>query len=107
MAGRGASSAAPHTGQAPDYTPENCPPDCQCSRTEPGRWADPTNTKGTPVETASAKKAEEEAEEEDEETYVAPTYAARCTGNKYEVISRWLLTKVLEGHRHSYVPTTM
>ena len=70
----------------------------------------PQTQEGTPVEPASAKKAEEEAEEEDEETYVAPegqgcfsfrqslllrakdTYAARCTGNKYEVISRWLLT---------------
>ena len=70
----------------------------------------PQTQEGTPIEPASAKKAEEEAEEEDEETYVAPegqgcfsfrqslllrardTYAARCIGNKYEVISRWLLT---------------
>ena len=69
----------------------------------------PQTQEGNPIEPASAKKAEEEAEEEDEETYVAPegqgcfsfrqslllrakdTYAARCTGNKYEVISRWLL----------------
>ena len=70
----------------------------------------PQTQEGTPIEPASAKRAEEEAEEEDEETYVVPegqgcfsfrqslllrakdTFAARCTGNKYEVISRWLLT---------------
>ena len=70
----------------------------------------PQTQEGTPIEPASAKSAEEEAEEEDEDTYVVPegqgcfsfrqslllrakdTYAARCTGNKYEVISRWLLT---------------
>ena len=52
--------------------------------------------------------ADEEAEEEEEDKYVAPegqgcfsfrqslllrakdTYAARCTGNKYEIISKWL-----------------
>ena len=69
----------------------------------------PQTQEGTPIEPAIAKSAEEEAEEE-EDTYVAPegqgcfsfrqsllhrakdTYAARCTGNKYEVISRWLLT---------------
>ena len=32
----------------------------------------PQTQEGTPVEIASAKKAEEEAEEEDEETYVVP-----------------------------------
>ena len=70
----------------------------------------PQTQEGTPIEPASAKSAEEEAEEEDEDTYVEPegqgcfsfrqsllrrakdTYPARCTGNKYEVVSRWLLT---------------
>ena len=70
----------------------------------------PQTQEGTCIEPASAKSAEEEAEEDDEDTYVVPegqgcfsvrqslllrakdTYAARCTGDKYEVISRWLLT---------------
>ena len=64
----------------------------------------------TTVEPPGAKNPEEETEEEDDDTYVAPdgqgcfsfqqslllrakaTYAARCTGNKYEIISKWLLT---------------
>ena len=58
----------------------------------------------------SAKKVEEETEEVDDDKYVPPdgqgcfsfrqslllrakdTYAARSIGNKYEIISRWLLT---------------
>ena len=64
----------------------------------------------TTAEPAGATDADEGAEEEEDEKYVAPegqgcfsfrqslllrakdTYAARCTGNKYEVISKWLLT---------------
>ena len=64
----------------------------------------------TTVESPSARNAEEEAEEEEDDTYVPPegqgcfsfrqslllrakdTCAARCTGNKYEIISKWLLT---------------
>ena len=59
---------------------------------------------------ADTTNADEEAEEEEDDKYVAPegqgcfsfrqslllrakdTYAARCTGNKYEIISKWLLT---------------
>ena len=64
----------------------------------------------TAAESPSVKAADEEAEEEEDDTYVSPegqgcfsfrqslllrakdTYAARCTGNKYEIISKWLLT---------------
>ena len=64
----------------------------------------------TTAEPADATNADEEAEEEEDDKYVAPegqgcfsfrqslllrakdTYAARCTGNKYEIISKWLLT---------------
>ena len=64
----------------------------------------------TTAEPVDATDADEGAEEEEEEKFVAPegqgcfsfrqslllrakdTYAARCTGNKYEVISKWLLT---------------
>ena len=64
----------------------------------------------TTAEPADATNADEEAEEEEDDTYVAPegqgcfsfrqslllrakdAYAARCTGNKYEIISKWLLT---------------
>ena len=98
-----------------------CPPHRPSARLHPGELPfklgqnravglTPQTQEGTPFEPASAKRAEEEAEEEDEETYVVPegqgcfsfrqslllrakdTFAARCTGNKYEVISRWLLT---------------
>ena len=64
----------------------------------------------TTAEPADATNADEEAEEEEDDKHVAPegqgcfsfrqslllrakdTYAARCTGNKYEIISKWLLT---------------
>ena len=64
----------------------------------------------TSIEPSGANKAEDEADEVEEDTYVVPegqgcfsfrqslllrakdTYAARCTGNKYEIISKWLLT---------------
>ena len=70
----------------------------------------PQSRDGTSIEPSGANKAEEEADEVDEDTYVAPdgqgcfsfrqslllrakdTYAARCTGNKYEIIFKWLLT---------------
>ena len=60
----------------------------------------------TAAESPSVKAADEEAEEEEDDTYVSPegqgcfsfrqrllfrakdTYAARCTGNKYEIISQ-------------------
>ena len=63
----------------------------------------------TTAESPGARSADEEAEEEEDDTYVPPegqgcfsfrqslllrakdTYAA-CTGNKYEIISKWLLT---------------
>ena len=56
------------------------------------------------------RNVDEEEEDEEEDTYVSPegqgcfsfrqsllfrakdTYAARCAGNKYEIISQWLLT---------------
>ena len=61
----------------------------------------------TTAEPADATDADEGAEEEEDDKYVAPegqgcfsfrqsllhrakdTYAARCTGNKYEIISKW------------------
>ena len=64
----------------------------------------------TTTRPADATNADEEAEEEEDDQHVAPegqgcfsfrqslllrakdTYAARCTGNKYEIISKWLLT---------------
>ena len=64
----------------------------------------------TPAEHYSAQREEEEADEVEEDKYVVPdgqgcfsftqslllrakdTYAARSTGNKYEIISQWLLT---------------
>ena len=62
------------------------------------------------TEPPGTRDSDEEEDEEEDDTYVSPegqgcfsfrqslllrakdTYAARCTGNKYEIISKWLLT---------------
>ena len=94
-----------HTGRLGTTPP--APPDRDHSqRVTPGSHVQDNTT----VESPSARNADEEAEEEEDETYVPPegqgcfsfrqslllrakdTYAARCTGNKYEIISKWLLT---------------